>query len=208
MVCSRPDIAFSVSYLARYLNCFDETHFAQALKVLHYVAQTQDLGITYSRDSTVQPHGYSDSDWGTDIETRKSTTGYVFIMSGGAVSWKSKLQPTVALSSADAEYMALSASAQESHYLRMLCSDLHIPCEVPTVMLADNQSAIVMANNPTMTAANKHINIRHHFIRDHIKNGDITLKYVSTLDNAADLLTKALPFDSFSRHRGLILNIA
>jgi hypothetical protein len=209
MVCSRPDIAFSVSYLARYLNCFDETHFAQAMKLLHYVIQTSHLGITYSRDSTVQPYGYSDSDWGTDIETRKSTTGYVYLMSGGAVSWKSKLQPTVALSSADAEYMALSASTQEALYLRMLCSDLHISCEdLPTVIHADNQSAMAMANNPTMTAANKHINIRHHFIRDHIKNEDVVLRYVNTLDNAADLLTKALPFESFSKHRGLILNLA
>ena len=130
-------------------------------------------------------------------------------MSSSCLVVQSKLQPTVALSSADAEYMALSASTQEALYLRMLCSDLHITCEdAPTVIHADNQSAIAMANNPTMTAANKHINIRHHFIRDHIKNEDVVLRYVNTLDNAADLLTKALPLDSFRKHQGLKLNQA
>ena len=103
--------------------------------------------------------------------------------------------------------MALSASTQEALYLRMLCLDFQVPTEdTPTIIHADNQSAIAMANNPTMSAANKHINIRHHFIRDHIKMKDIELRYVNTLDNAADLLTKLLGPELFAKHRGLILN--
>ena len=98
-------IAFHVSYLARFLNCFDDSHFKAAMQVLRYVIATKHLKITYRRDSPILPLGYSDSDWASDVETRKSTTGYIFFMAGGAVSWKSKLQPTVALSSADAEYM-------------------------------------------------------------------------------------------------------
>jgi hypothetical protein len=207
MVCTRVDIAFHVSYLARFLNCFDDSHFKAAMQVLRYVIATKHLKITYLRDSPILPFGYSDSDWASDVETRKSTTGYVFIMAGGAVSWKSKLQPTVALSSADAEYMALSASTQESLYLRMLCTELQmVTLDHPTVIHADSESAIAMARNPTTSAANKHIALRHHFTRDHINNGDIVLAYIPTEDNAADLLTKPLSYEAFSKHRDLVIN--
>jgi Reverse transcriptase (RNA-dependent DNA polymerase)/gag-polypeptide of LTR copia-type len=211
MICTRPDISYAVSYLARYLNCYDKTHFDQAMNVLRYVVNTKDRGITYTYNpdpSHLYPVGYSDSDWGSDLETRRSTTGYVYMMAGGAVSWKTKLQPTVALSSADAEYMALAASAQEALYLRILCIDLDIDARNhPTVLHADNTAAIAMAQNPTMSPANKHIELRHHFIRDHVALNHINLQYVRTDNNAADLFTKNLSFNIFSRHVGRVMGV-
>jgi hypothetical protein len=212
MICTRPDISFAVSYLARYLNCYDETHFKQAMCVLRYVVATKDRGITYTYkpdDAThLYPVGYSDSDWGSDIETRRSTTGYVYMMAGGAVSWKTKLQPTVALSSADAEYMALAASSQEAIYLRILCIDFDIAArDNPTILYADNTAAIAMAQNPTMSPANKHIELRHHFIREQVALNNIRLIYVPTENNAADLFTKNLNKILFSAHVERVMGI-
>jgi len=156
--------------------------------------------------SHLHPLGYSDSDWASDLETRRSTTGYVYMMAGGAVSWKTKLQPTVALSSADAEYMALASSAQEAIYLRILCRDFHITADNnPTVLYADNTAAISMANNPTMSPANKHIELRHHFIREQVLRNNIQLVYTRTEDNSADLFTKNLSLPLFSKHVGRIM---
>ena len=106
MVTTRPDISFAVSYLARYLNNHGKVHHAAANKLLRYLKHTSELGITYHHNLQFDLVGYSDADWASDINTRRSTTGYLFMMAGGAISWKSRLQPTVALSSSEAEYMA------------------------------------------------------------------------------------------------------
>jgi hypothetical protein len=193
MVCTRPDISYAVSYLARYLNNHGKAHHAAANYLLRYLKNTSELGITYHHKETFDLIGYSDSDWASDIITRKSTTGYLFMMAGGAISWKSRLQPTVAISSSEAEYMALSYAAQEAVALKRLRAEISFDIsEHPVVIFEDNQGAIAMSQNPSHYAKTKHIHIRHHFIREQIEIGDVIVKYVSTDYMLADALTKAL----------------
>jgi hypothetical protein len=192
MVSTRPDISYAVGQLAMYMNCHGPEHHAAVLHLLRYVKGTSDLGITYGNNEDAVLHGYSDSDWAANIDTRRSTTGYVFFLCGGPVSWRSKVQQTVALSSTEAEYMALTSSAQEAMSLRMLCKDFHVDVDDAVLLYEDNQGAIAMSINPVMHSTAKHISIKQHFIREKVQNGDVRLEYISTVDMIADALTKAL----------------
>jgi hypothetical protein len=191
MVSTRPDISYAVGQLARYLNCHGPQHQAAATILLRYVKGTQQLGITFGT-SDLSLTGYSDSDWAADVDTRRSTTGYIFMLAGGPISWKSKSQPTVALSSTEAEYMALTASAQEAISLKALCADFSIHSEAPVLIYGDNQGSLAMAQNPTMHQTAKHISIKQHFIREKVSAGDVRLEYIPTRSMLADALTKPL----------------
>ena len=137
------------------------------------------------------------------LDDRKSTTGFVFDF-GGPISWQSKKQPTVALSSTEAEYMALTQAAKEAIWLQGLLSELGIKETRPTTILEDNQGCIALAKNPTSHARTKHIDIRHHFIRETLENERIKLKYCPTADMVADILTKAIPKDQFEKLRNML----
>ncbi len=191
MVSTRPDISYAVGQLARYLNCHGPQHQAAATILLRYVKGTQQLGITFGT-SDLSLTGYSDSDWAADVDTRRSTTGYIFMLAGGPISWKSKSQPTVALSSTEAEYMALTASAQEAISLKALCADFSIHSDAPVLIYGDNQGSLAMAQNPTMHQTAKHISIKQHFIREKVSAGDVRLEYIPTRSMLADALTKPL----------------
>jgi hypothetical protein len=136
--------------------------------------------------------GFSDSNWAGDLETRRSTTGYVFKIGGAAVSWQSRLQQTVALSTTEAEYMAACAAVQEAIYLRRLLADLGIEQAGPTVIMEDNQGCCAMSTNPIHHQRAKHIDIRYHFVREQSARGTIKLLWIATEEQQADLLTKAL----------------
>ena len=133
------------------------------------------------------------------MDDRHSTSGNVFFLAGGAVSWLSKKQATVALSTAEAAYVALSAATQEVIWLRRLLTDVGVPPEGPTVIHEDNQGAIAMAKNPVGHARTKHIVIRYHFVREGVQNGAIDLKYIVTDEMIADMLTKPLPKHRFEK---------
>jgi len=136
--------------------------------------------------------GYSDADWAGDIDSRRSTTGYLFTIGGVPVSWKSKRQATVALSTAEAEYMALSAATQEVVWLRKFLKNFEIEQSEATVIFEDNQGCIALAKNPVAHERTKHIDIRYHFIREQIEENTIDVKYLPTEEMLADLLTKGM----------------
>lgn len=187
---TRPDIAYAVQALSRHMQASDNghSHMLAAMRVLRYLKGTRMLGIKFghkTKDTTLI--GYSDSDRAGDVDTRRSTT-----MAGGAVSWASKLQATVALSSTEAEYIAACAATQEAIVLRQLLSDIHCPQSEPTVIYEDNQSCICLSKNPVVSNRSKHIDIRYHFTREKVDNGEVELVYVSTEHQLADLLTKPL----------------
>jgi hypothetical protein len=165
-----------------------------AKRVLRYLQGTKDLGIVYQGDTNTDTSivGFSDSDWAGDKDTRRSTTGFLFMLGSGVVSWSSKLQPTVALSSAEAEYMAACAAVQEAIHLRQLLEDLGYKQDQATVIFEDNQGCITLSENPVFHKRTKHIDIRYHFIRERVASGEIELRYVATEHQLADLLTKAL----------------
>ena len=194
--CTRPDIAYAVGMLARFSSKPNQSHWVAVKRVLRYLKGTVNYGLLYGDDSGVL--AYSDADWVGDIDDRKSTSGYMFQIAGGPVSWRSKKQDTVALSTAEAEYVALANAAQECAWMRRLLSELGDSQRGPTNILEDYQSCIAMAKNPKFHGRAKHVDIKHHFIREQVSDGSIELKYCPTGEMLADMLTKGLAQQRFS----------
>jgi hypothetical protein len=197
--CTRPDIAYAVGVLCRHMNSPTKADWNAAKGVVKYLSKTQKMGITYTKGGAALV-GYTDSDYGGDTETRRSTTGYAFILGGGAVSWNSKLQPVVAMSTAEAEYMAASMAVKEALWLRLLLHDFGILVNT-LKMKCDNQAAIAIARNPIISQRAKHIDIQYHFIRERIERKEVDIAYVESAANASDILTKALGVKAFERCR-------
>lgn len=189
---TRPDIAHSVQRLSQYTSNFSQEHITAVKRVFRYLNGTRSLGITYGRSPDITLSGYTDADWGQDPSDRKSVSGYVFSISGGAISWSSKKQTSVALSTMEAEFIALGHGTKDALWLRSLLTDLGFPQKNPTSILCDNQAAIAFAHDHQFHARSKHIDIQCLFVRDHITKKDIKVTYVSTKDNCADIFTKGL----------------
>ena len=162
-----------------------------------YLRGTTNLGLLYKKSSSNELIGFSDTDWGGDVKDFRSTSGYCFEIGGTIVSWRSKKQSCVALSAAEAEYMALSSAAQEAVWLRELCKDLNSELTNPTVIFENNQAAIKMAKNPQYHGRSKHISIKYHFIREQVSTNLIELRYCRTDDMIADIFTKGLGTTKF-----------
>jgi hypothetical protein len=162
-VFSRPDIANALSKLSAFLQDPTETHLRAARRVLRYLLQTRNLSLCYGGASFLYLMGYNDSDWGGDLNDRKSTTGYVFTLNGGPVSWTARKQTTVATSTMEAEYMAISDASREAIAKSQLLDELRL--KIPTPMLfCDNQGALNISEDPTNYQRAKHIDIRYHFV--------------------------------------------
>ena len=190
-VCTRPDLSMAVSSLSRYSQNPKMEHWEAAKRVLRYIKGTVGEGLAYSPGEEIAVWGYSDASYGSDDETKRGRSGFVFISGGAAVSWGSKLQDVVALSSTEAEYMAICHAMQEGLYLRMLQQEMGAnPESGGTLLLVDNQSSIKLAKNPVFHKRSKHIAIRFHFIREKVESEEFNLEFVRTLAMAADQLTK------------------
>jgi hypothetical protein len=205
---TRPDIAYAVQALGRHMQGSNESHVQAGKKILRYLKGTKNYGLKYGgTEDGITLLGYADSDWASDRETRRSVTAYIFTLGGAAVSWASRLQPTVALSTSESEYMAASAGAQEGIHLRRLLKSLGFDQDGPTTLYCDNQGAIAMSENPIAHKRTKHIDIRWHFIRETVERKEIKLAYIPTTEQAADLLTKPLPKGTIERLRPKVLGI-
>lgn len=159
---------------------------------------TRDRGIVYSSGGNTELVGYSDADFAGDVDTRRSTSGFVFFLSNGPVTWSSQRQKLVTLSTTESEYVALASATKEVLWLQSLLSDLECKITSPTTLYVDNQSAIKIAKNPEFHKRTKHIDIRLHFVREVIENKKIYLCYVDTKVQKADIFTKALPKARFN----------
>jgi hypothetical protein len=205
MVCTRPDIAQAVGLLCRFMHNPGKRHWQAALRILAYLRGHTDLGITYDGRQGIVPYGYSDASWADDPDQRRSTTGFVLFMAGAAISWKSQLQPTVSLSSTEAEYKSVGAGVQEVLATRSKLLEFGYPQAAPTTLFEDNQGAIALALNQVNNHRTRHIDIRHHFIRERIADKSVTLEYISTKLMVADALTKALSAVLFRRFRDAMM---
>ena len=198
-VFSRPDISYAVSQLSQFLTDPSSTHLVAAKRVLRYLKATRNLSITYGGDdgNNLQILGFADANWAADRDDRKSITGYVFAINNGPVSWTSHKQSTIAHSSTEAEYMSLSDASREAIARTHLFKELNIlqitnALSLPPVLFCDNQGALTIAENPTNYQRSKHIDLRYHFIRQTLERGQISIDYLSTDKQPADVLTKAL----------------
>ena len=188
---TRPDIAFAVSTVAQFSENPGWVHWEAVKRIFKYLLGTKKLELTYGGDQRGL-EGYVDAD-GASQEHRRAISGYVFMVDGGAVSWSSKKQELVTLSTTEAEYVAQTHAAKEAMWFRQLLTELFGPIEAPTTLFSDSKSAIALAQDGHYHARTKHIDIRYHFIRYIIDAGTIKLVYCGTDDMTADTLTKALP---------------
>ena len=188
---SRPDIMLSVCMCARFQAAPKECHLMAVKRILRYLVHTPSLGLWYPKGATFDLIGYSDSDWAGDKVDRKSTSGSCQLLGRSLVSWASKKQNSISLSTAEAEYIAAASCCAQLLWMRQTLRDYRVVHDnVP--LLCDNESAIKIANNPVQHSRTKHIDIRHHFIRDHVARGDIEIAHVSTNHQLADIFTKPL----------------
>lgn len=196
---TRPDIAQAVNALARHLRAPMAQHWAALVRVFKYLSGTKDLALVYSRDAKEGLIGYTDSDYAGDAVSRRSNTGYIFLLYGAAISWQSRLQPTVALSTTEAEYMAAGAGGREALFLRKLLPTLDYELKGPVHLKGDNQATLCLVKNPMVTARSKHIDVLHHFVQERTERGQLLYSYVDTSLNWADQLTKPLPQEKMER---------
>ena len=205
MVCTRPDIAYAVTTLAQFASNPTSAHLQAVKRVLRYLRGTADRRITYTGTGVMssQPElvGYCDADWGGGPGCR-SITGYAFLMAGGVISWQSKKQRTVALSTVEAEYMATTQATKEAIWWRSFFAGVGHDMSRPTVIHSDSQGSIALAHNPEHHARTKHIDIQHHFIRQHVADKTIALHFVGTEGMIADIFTKALDRVEYERGAG------
>ena len=196
-ICTRPDIAFAVNHLAQFTSCFGPTHVTAVKRVIRYLKGTSAYGLIFRSSVPFGEYGYADADWGANHIDRKSISGNAYMLGGTAISWSSKKQPTVALSTMEAEYMSLSHAATQALWIRQLFEEIGLPSEAPTTILSDNLAALTLSVESQYRGRSKHIDIRHHFMRDCIENRKLTTLYVNTKENLADALTKPLPTPQF-----------
>jgi hypothetical protein len=201
MLGTRPDIAFAVTKLSQFAANPSKDHLVKALYICRYLIGTPEYRIIYSGRKQRGFIAYADSDWASDIHTRRSTTGYMVMLASGVISWNTRAQKTVALSSTEAEYMSLSDTCRQLQWMHSLLYELGMP--IDTIPLCgDNQGAIFIASNPVQERRTKHIDIRYHYIRQVLEKGEVALYFVEGSENPADMLTKNLGHVKFLKFRG------
>lgn len=202
---TRPDIAYAVSSCARFNHCFTRSHYTALKKVVCYLKATKEYGISFL--VTNSPHtleAYCDANYGQDTHDRKSGSGVVLTINNGPIAWLSRKQTCTASSTTEAEYLAAHIATKEILWNHRLLAGLGHPQRNPTAVMSDNQSAIRLILNLEYDQKTKHIDIQYHVIREHQANGDISVSYVSTKDQIADIFTKALPSTRFLQLRKLL----
>ena len=197
VVVSRPDAAYAVGVLSQFIQNPGPAHWEGVKRVINYLGCTKDLWLTFGgKEANVE--GFCDADWASQ-KHRHSISGFSFHYGIGAVSWSSKKQNIVSLSSTEAEYVAQTHAAKEGIWLRSFISEIRGEEEKPLTISCDNQGAIALAKDNKFHARTKHIDLRYHFIREAVEERKIKVKYIPTDDNVSDIFTKALPRPKFRR---------
>ena len=201
-VCTRPDIAFATGLLGRYQSNPGHDHWVAAKKVMRYLKRTKDYMLIYKHVQDLQLVGYSDSDFAGCQDEKKSTTGYIFKLAGGAVSWKSEKQKLIASSTMQAEFVACFSATTQAIWLRNLIKELTVFDFVdrPIQLYCDSNSAVLFINNNRGLKGSKHMEVKYLTIKEKVQNGDVAVEHISTDDMIADPLTKGLRPCVFERH--------
>lgn len=204
---TRPDISFAVNNVSRFNVQHATEHWNAVLRILRYLIGTKDFKLQFEKGKSIKIEAFSDADYASDIDKRRSCTGYVIKIAGAAVSWHSKRQEVVALSSTEAEYIALSTTAKEVVWISQFVCEVSGVNVQPVKIWCDNTSTIKLAKSDAYRERTKHIDVRFHQIRDWIQQSKIVVDFLSTHDMVADQLTKALngeKTEKFAEEMGLL----
>jgi len=204
MTITRPDLSYAIGLVSQFMQTPRKPHLDAVKRILRYIKHTLQCGIFYETNNQLQIHGYTDADLVGNVSDRRSTSGFMFYFGSGAVSWSSKKQPTVALSSTEAEYKGATIVACEVVWLQKLLLDLGQLMDAPIIIYCDNISSILLVNNPIYHARTKHIEVQYHFIREKVPAKKIDLIHVSIENQVADIFTKALGTDKLKRFRKML----
>ena len=201
-VCTRPDIAFAVGMLGRYQSNPGIDHWKAAKKVMRYLQGTKDYMLMYRRTDHLEVEGYSDSDFAGCIDSRKSTSGFIFMLAGGAISWRSAKQTLTATSTIEAEFVACFEATSQGIWLKSFISGLRIVDSIarPLKLYCDNSAAVFLAKNHRSGSRSKHIDIKYLAIRERVKENKVVIQHISTELMIADPLTKGMPIKNFKDH--------
>jgi hypothetical protein len=209
-VCTRPDIAYVAMALGQHNANPTRAHLLAAKGILRYLAGSLEFSLEYGLDTSVISPSVQetakgcilmDADWATDEKDRKSISGYCFYYLNSLVSWSAVKQKTMALSSTESEYFAMTHAMKEGLWLRLFLKLHDLPVPHPFPLLCDNQSTLALVQSESVSSRSKHIDIRYHFIREHVSDGTFATTWIPTEDMTADILTKPLPYPAFSKHR-------
>jgi len=201
---TRPDLGFAVNRLAQFMHKPTVIHWQHVKRLLRYVKQTMHFGLLLRRQSHPVLRGFSDADWGGNLDDRKSTTAYIIFLGNNPISWRTRKQKAVARSSMEAEYRALATAASDIAWIKSLLDELGLMLREPPLLLCDNVGATQLSLNPVLHSRMKHIAIDLHFVREFVHRGHLRVAHVHTDDQLADLLTKPLSRSRFTLLRDKI----
>ncbi|XP_043809735.1 secreted RxLR effector protein 161-like [Manihot esculenta] len=206
LVSTRPDLAYSVGIVSRFMESLTSKHLGAVKQILRYIKGILNYGCRYVKEERKELRliGYCDSDLAGDIDDRKSTSGVIYFLGSNPITWFSQKQKVVALSSCEAEYVAATAGACQGVWIERFLSELRGQQDKKTLLRIDNRSAIALTKNRVHHSRSKHIDVKYHFLRDCVQNGDIEVEYVKTEEQCADILTKPLSWDKFEKRRIMI----
>jgi hypothetical protein len=201
---TRPDISYAVGRLSAFLDCYRLEHWEAAICVVWYLKGTRTLGLILRGPNNLELIGYSDLDYANCIETSRSVAGYCFTLGSGMVSWRSRKGQTMADSTCYAEYMALHKAAQEAMFLGEMLTKLKFKSSKATLVLCDNNAAIILSEDHIGHPQVKHIRVKYHYVQEQVRDGYMVVRRVRSEDNTADILTKPLGCVDFQRLRGFL----
>ncbi|XP_043817369.1 secreted RxLR effector protein 161-like [Manihot esculenta] len=206
LVNTRPDLAYSVGIVSRFMESPTSKHLGAVKQILRYIKGTLNYGCRYVKEERKELRliGYCDSDLAGDIDDRKSTSRVIYFLGSNPITWFSQNQKVMALSLCQAEYVAATTGACQGVWIERFLSELRGQQDKEILLRIDNQSAIALTKNPVHHSRSKHIDVKYHFIRDCVQKGDIEVKYVKTEEQCADILTKPLHWNKFEEQRIMI----
>ncbi|XP_052289967.1 secreted RxLR effector protein 161-like [Citrus sinensis] len=195
---TRPEIAFTVNKLSQFLAAPTVIHWQTCKRLLRYLQSTADFGLQFFNTGKLTLTAFSDANWGSNLDDRKSVSGYCIYLGDNLISWSSKKQQIVSRSTVESEYRALALAVSEVLWISYVLKELKMPPLQVPVLHCDNKSAEALASNPKYHSCTKHIELDLHFVRDHIAHNEVHVSHVPSCDQVADVLTKPLAFDQFN----------
>lgn len=205
LTATQPDLMFGVSLMSMFMANPKESHWAAIKRLLRYLKGTMEHGIFYKNEGRkTSLISYFDSNYAGDLDDRKNTSGLVFMIGSGVVSWVSKKQPVVSLSTTKAEYIATAFCACQCIWLRRILEQLGAEEKEETVILCDNSSTIQLSKNPVFHGRSKHIAVRFHFLRDLVNYEVVRLSFCCSEEQVADIMTKPLKLEQFEKRRSML----